>query len=227
MVTKQFGGRASMVANFVGGSSTDGNGHGTAIAGVVGGLTYGVSRNTALLGVKVLDDSGSGTTSGIISAIDWIASDVFTRNCPKGFVVNIAFGGSFSTALNTAVATLISGGTFVSVFAGGNAANVANYSPASVLTACTVGGSTSTDTAASWSNYGSLLDIWAPGQSVVTTGLGGTTVHLPLFLFQLNVVWNTNILIIDYGFWIHCLCPHCRLGGLYRKSRRDNRSWDL
>uniref|UniRef100_A0A8H7K215 Peptidase S8/S53 domain-containing protein n=1 Tax=Bionectria ochroleuca TaxID=29856 RepID=A0A8H7K215_BIOOC len=171
----QFGGRASMVANFVGGSSTDGNGHGTAIAGVVGGLTYGVSRNTALLGVKVLDDSGSGTTSGIISGIDWIASDVFTRNCPKGFAVNIAFGGSFSTALNTAVAALISGGTFVSVFAGGNAANVANYSPASVVTACTVGGSTSTDTVASWSNYGSLLDIWAPGQSVVTTGLGGTT----------------------------------------------------
>ncbi|VUC32936.1 unnamed protein product [Clonostachys rosea] len=172
----EFGGRASMVANFVGGSNTDGNGHGTAIAGVVGGVTYGVSRNTALLGVKVLDDTGSGTTSGVISGIDWIASDVSSRNCPHGFAVNIAFGGSFSTALNTAVTALISGGTFVSVFGGSNAANVANYSPASVATACTSGGSTSTDVAASWSNYGSLLDIWAPGQNVVSTGLGGTTI---------------------------------------------------
>jgi subtilisin family serine protease len=171
----QFEGRATFLANYVDSSNTDGNGHGTHVAGTIGGVTYGVAKKTLLYGVKVLDSSGSGTTSGVISGMNFVATDSKTRSCPNGTVANMSLGGSKSTSMNTAAANMISAGVFLAVAAGNSGANAANYSPASETTVCTVAASDSTDVAASWSNYGSVVDIYAPGVNVLSSWIGSTT----------------------------------------------------
>ncbi|KAK7227554.1 hypothetical protein V2G26_015557 [Clonostachys chloroleuca] len=174
----QFGGRAFAGANFAGGTNNDGNGHGTAMAGVVGSILYGVAKQTTLIGVKVLSDNGSGTVSNLLSGLSWITSDATTRSCPKGVMVLVALGGGYSSAVNVAVAALVNGNKFVAVHAGNDASNVGNYSPASEPSACTVGGTAADDSVSSASNTGALLDIWAPGQSILTTYLNGGTATL-------------------------------------------------
>ncbi|KAI6360451.1 hypothetical protein MCOR25_006736 [Pyricularia grisea] len=170
-----FGGRASQIANFVDSSNTDGNGHGTHVAGTIGGTTYGVAKRTTLLGVKVLNASGSGTNSGVISGMNFVVTDARTRSCPNGVVVNMSLGGSTSTAINSAAAAITSAGHFLAVAAGNSNANAASFSPASEPSACTVGATTSADAKASYSNYGALVDIWAPGSGVLSAWIGGTT----------------------------------------------------
>lgn len=128
---------------------------------------------TTLYAVKVLDSSGSGTNSGVISGINFVASDAPTRSCSS--VANMSLGGSKSTAVNSAAAALVQAGVFLAVAAGNSAANAANYSPASETTACTVGATTNTDTLASYSNYGSVVDILAPGSSIVSSYIGSTS----------------------------------------------------
>ncbi|KAJ4359577.1 uncharacterized protein N0V89_000132 [Didymosphaeria variabile] len=172
----EFEGRATFLANYAGdGSNTDGNGHGTHVAGTIGSKTYGVAKKTNLYAVKVLDSSGSGTNSGVIAGINFVASDVRTRSCPNGAVANMSLGGSKSTAVNSAAAGVVSAGVFMAVAAGNEAQAAANVSPASEPTVFTVGATDSSDAFASFSNYGSTVDANAPGVSILSTWLNGGT----------------------------------------------------
>ncbi|RYP34416.1 hypothetical protein DL767_004285 [Monosporascus sp. MG133] len=171
----QFGGRATFLANYADSSNTDGNGHGTHVAGTIGATTYGVAKNTRLYAVKVLNASGSGTTSGVVSGMNFVVSDSRTRSCPNGAVVNMSLGGGFSSSINSAAAAITNAGVFLAVAAGNDNANAANYSPASAASACTVGATTSSNARASFSNYGSVVDIFAPGQSILSTWIGSTS----------------------------------------------------
>ncbi|MFI6550594.1 S8 family peptidase [Streptomyces prunicolor] len=181
----QISGRAAYGYDAVDGDTTasDGNGHGTHVATTIAGSTYGVAKKANIVAVRVLDNSGSGTTAGVIAGIDWV-----TSNHTSPAVANMSLGGSASTSLDTAVANSISSGVTYAVAAGNSAANASSYSPARVSTAITVGATTSTDAKASYSNYGSILDIFAPGSSILagyntsdtaTATLSGTSMATP------------------------------------------------
>jgi subtilisin family serine protease len=166
----QFGGRASNVYDALGGNGTDCHGHGTHVAGTIGSATYGVAKAVRLRGLRVLNCSGSGSTSGIIAAIDWVRVN---RTNPA--VANLSLGGGYSSTLNTAINNLANSGVFVAVAAGNENQNACNVSPASAASATTVAASTSSDAKASYSNYGSCVDLYAPGSSITSTWLNGGT----------------------------------------------------
>ncbi|SBT38346.1 S8 family peptidase [Micromonospora narathiwatensis] len=159
-----FGGRASWGTNTVDSNNTDCNGHGTHVAGTVGSSTYGVAKGVRLIAVKVLNCAGSGTTAGVVNGVNWV-----TANAVKPAVANMSLGGGASTTLDNAVASSVSSGVTYGVAGGNDNANACNYSPARVSSAITVGATTSTDARASYSNYGSCLDIFAPGSSITST----------------------------------------------------------
>ena len=165
-----FGGRASNVYDAFGGSGQDCHGHGTHVAGTIGGANYGIARGVRLRGVRVLNCSGSGSTSGIIAALDWVRV-----NRVNPAVANMSLGGGFSSSLNTAVTNLHNSGVFVAVAAGNSSANACNSSPSSATAVYTTAASTSTDARASYSNYGSCVDGYAPGSSIRSAWIGGTT----------------------------------------------------
>ncbi|KAI1824487.1 proteinase T-like protein [Xylaria intraflava] len=171
----EFEGRATFLANYADDSNTDGNGHGTHVAGTVGSKTYGVAKKTRLYAVKVLDASGAGSTSGVIAGMNFVTTDSATRDCPSGVVANMSLGGGKSTAVNSAARAMIEAGVFLAVAAGNSNADAGTTSPASEPTVCTVGASTSSDARASFSNYGSVVDIFAPGQNVLSTWNNGGT----------------------------------------------------
>ncbi|KAF2001931.1 subtilisin-like serine protease-like protein PR1A [Amniculicola lignicola CBS 123094] len=172
----EFEGRATWLANYAGdGDDTDGNGHGTHVAGTIGSKTYGVAKKTKLYAVKVLDAGGSGTYAGVIAGINFAANDQKTRNCPKGSVANMSLGGGKNTAVNQAVAAAVSAGLFMAVAAGNDYGDSKNYSPASEPSACTVGATDSSDAKASFSNTGTLVDVFAPGVQVLSTWNNGGT----------------------------------------------------
>jgi subtilisin family serine protease len=154
----QFGGRASTVYG-----SSDCNGHGTHVAGTVGGSTYGVAKGALLRGVRVLNCSGSGTWSGIIAGVDWVRT-----NHIKPAVANMSLGGGFSTSVNSAVNNLANAGVFVAVAAGNSNANSCNFSPASASAVTSVMSSTSSDAKSSFSNWGSCAHVYAPGSSITS-----------------------------------------------------------
>jgi subtilisin family serine protease len=166
----QFGTRASAVYDALGGSGQDCNGHGTHVAGTVGSTTYGVAKNVMLRAVRVLDCSGSGTTSGVIAGINWVAAN---KIAPA--VANMSLGGGFSASQNTAVNNLAASGVFIAVAAGNSNANACNSSPSSAANATTVAASTSTDAKASYSNYGSCVHLYAPGSSITSTWMNSGT----------------------------------------------------
>ncbi|MFI7551997.1 S8 family peptidase [Micromonospora sediminimaris] len=163
-----FGGRATWGTNTVDSNNTDCNGHGTHVAGTVGGSAYGVAKATRLVAVKVLNCSGSGTNAGVIAGIDWV-----TANAVKPAVANMSLGGGANTSVDNAVINSINSGVTYAVAAGnGNALgqrqNACNYSPARAAPAITVGATQSNDAAASFSNYGTCVDILAPGVSITS-----------------------------------------------------------
>jgi subtilisin family serine protease len=171
-----------------GGSADDCNGHGTHVAGTVGGSTYGVAKSVALVAVRVLNCSGSGTTSGVIAGVDWV-----TANHASPAVANMSLGGSASTALDTAVDNSINSGVSYAIAAGnGNAGgreqDACKYSPARVAAAMTVSATDKTDAKASWANYGTCVDWFAPGvgitsawytSSTATNTISGTSMATP------------------------------------------------
>ncbi len=165
-----FGGRARNVFDAFGGNGQDCNGHGTHVAGTIGGSTYGVAKGVALRGVRVLDCGGSGSTSGIIAGIEWVRA-----NAVKPAVANMSLGGGYSSALNTATNNLSSSGVFVAVAAGNENQNACNVSPASASAPTVVAASDKTDTRASFSNYGSCVELYAPGVAITSTWLNGGT----------------------------------------------------
>ncbi|KAH6633131.1 oryzin precursor [Boeremia exigua] len=173
----EFEGRATFLANYAGdGSNTDGNGHGTHCAGTVGSKTYGVAKKARIFGVKVLDAQGAGSNSGVLAGINFVANDSKTRTgCTAGVVGSLSLGGSKSTAVNSAVASAVAAGVFMVVAAGNDARNSANVSPASEPTAFTVAASDSNDKFATFSNWGSSVDIIAPGVSILSTWNNGGT----------------------------------------------------
>jgi len=166
----QFGSRAMNVYDAFGGNGQDCNGHGTHVAGTVGASTYGVAKAVLLRGVRVLGCDGSGSTSGIIAALDWLRA-----NAIKPAVANMSLGGGYSSSLNTAATNLANSGVFLAVAAGNESQDACNVSPASASRVLTVAASDGSDRRASFSNYGSCVEIYAPGVSVTSTWNNGGT----------------------------------------------------
>lgn len=143
-------------------------GHGTSTGGVLGSKTYGVAKKTKLYAIKVLDSEGEGDSSTFIAGMDYVSTDVPTRHCPYGIVINISLGFDPSPAINDAVAALAKKGYFVAVSAGNGNTDVTNRSPASEKSVCTVGASDANYERASFSNFGAGVDIMAPGVDVMS-----------------------------------------------------------
>jgi subtilisin family serine protease len=169
----EFGGRAISGFDAVdGGSADDCNGHGTHVAGTIGGTTYGVAKNVTLVAVRVLGCTGSGTTAGVIAGVDWVTGDHLAG---RPAVANMSLGGGASTALDNAVANSINDGVSYAVAAGNSNANACNYSPARVAAAMTIGSTDANDARSSFSNRGNCVDWFAPGRSITSAWYTSST----------------------------------------------------
>jgi hypothetical protein len=166
-----FGDRVLPGYDFVGDDTdaSDGNGHGTFVAGVIGGARYGVAKQIRIVPVKVLGDNGSGTVADVIAGIDWV-----TANAVGPAVANLSLGGPANAALDAAVRNSIASGVSFVVAAGGSAADAGNFSPARVTEALTVGASDMRDCLSAGTNRGAVVDVFAPGVGIVGPWIDGT-----------------------------------------------------
>ncbi|NUQ89492.1 S8 family peptidase [Glycomyces sp. MUSA5-2] len=147
----------------------DCNGHGTHVAGTVGGTEYGIAKEVTIVPVQVLNCLGSGTTAGVIQGVDWV-----TANAVKPAVANMSLGGGLSDALDAAVAASIESGVTYAVAAGNETADACGVSPARTPGAITVAASTDADARADFSNFGDCVDLFAPGQDITSPYLLGS-----------------------------------------------------
>ncbi|MGW7086466.1 S8 family peptidase [Streptomyces sp. NPDC054871] len=162
---QDFGGRASSGWDFIDNDATaqDGNGHGTHVSATVAGASHGVAKKANVVGVRVLDDAGSGSTAQVIAGIDWV-----TKNAKKPAVANLSLGGSANAQLDAAVRNSIASGVTYTVAAGNDGLPAFLFSPARVKEAVTVGATDAKDARASFSNWGSSLDLFAPGVGITS-----------------------------------------------------------
>ncbi|PSR88775.1 protease [Coniella lustricola] len=172
----EFEGRAEWGFNAVNDNNTDENGHGSHVAGTIGGATFGVAKKISLVAVKVADVNGTATLSGLMQGLDYVYNTAIQRNITHKSVVNLSMGASYSSTINTAMTALRSTGLLPVVAAGNNASDASLTSPASSASALTVGAiDQATDARAWFSNFGPAVDIWAPGVNVVSVGIYNTT----------------------------------------------------
>ncbi|MGB3438702.1 MAG: S8 family peptidase [Actinophytocola sp.] len=191
-----FTGRGANVYDSVDGSLEDCNGHGTHVAGTIGGATYGVAKNVALRGVRVLDCGGSGTWEGVIAGMDWV-----TANHVGSSVANMSLGGGFNQSVNDAATRMADSGVFTAIAAGNSTFDACQYSPASAANVTTVAASDSSDTSAYFTNYGACVEVYAPGVAITSSWLNGGT----------NTISGTSM-----------ASPHVAgIGALYKSSQGD------
>jgi serine protease len=171
----QFEGRASSGYNFIDNNAdaNDCQGHGTHCAGTIGGKDYGVCKHCRLISVKVFGCSGSGTMSALLSGINWVISHAQSTGIPS--VMSMSLGSDFYSVLNDAVTAAVNAGIVAVAAAGNSNANACNYSPASTPSAITVGAVSSSTAKSSYSNFGSCVDIFAPGDSITSAYIGSST----------------------------------------------------
>ena len=165
----EFGGRAvwGMSAGEL--PDLDDNGHGTACAGIVGSNSYGVSKSTTMTAVKVMNEFGNGFTDEIVEGLQWVLNN---HTAGAKSVVNLSLGSGPSVAMDAAVIALIDGGLIVVIAAGNEDLDACNYSPGRVQAATTVGGTGVDDLTYIFTNWGTCVDIWAPGSNIKSTDIG-------------------------------------------------------
>ena len=160
-----FGGRASADFDSIGDgqNGNDCHGHGTHVSGTLGGASFGIAKGVELHGVRVLNCGGSGTVDTVVDGIEWV-----TANHESPAVANMSLGGSVSSALDTALNNSVAAGVFYAVAAGNSSSDACNESPARAAAAYTVASTTITDTRSSFSNFGTCVEIFAPGSSITS-----------------------------------------------------------
>ncbi|KAF5584560.1 endopeptidase K [Fusarium pseudoanthophilum] len=168
---KEFGGRAVWGANFVSGSpDRDEYGHGTHVAGIVGGKSYGVAKGCNMYAVKVIDKSGMSTMSNVLQGLQWAVNHAKSKGITKKSIINASLGGPYTKIGNDAVKAATDLGITIVVAAGNEADDAGNYSPASAPSAITVSAIDSSNYRTLWSNYGKVVDIFAPGSDILSAG---------------------------------------------------------
>ncbi|MEU4359453.1 S8 family peptidase [Streptomyces virginiae] len=162
---KDFGGRAAHGFDAIDNDETadDGNGHGTHVAGTIAGTAHGVAKKAKIVAVRVLDDNGSGTTEQVVAGIDWV-----TKNHSGPSVANMSLGGGVDEALDAAVKRAIDAGVTFAVAAGNESSDAGQGSPSRVPEALTVASSTEGDQQSDFSNFGSVVDLYAPGSEITS-----------------------------------------------------------
>lgn len=180
----EFGGRASWAYNSIDSYNTDCNGHGTHVAATITGATYGVAKQARAYAVKVLDCAGYGTTASVVAGVNWV-----TKYALKPAVANMSLGGAADSVIDLAVRNSILKGITYVVAAGNWSRDACGYSPARVHEAITVGSSNKGDRRSSFSNYGRCLDLFAPGEDIVSA-------------------WNTNDTALKQASGTSMAAPH-------------------